>query len=112
MLCSNVFLDVLNAVDLERAEIWQRHTDWSEEQRQSFYEQRKAQIASSFGVSPTQPRGLRGEVKQTLAPNQDVDRSHIVGALPCRFLVWTDTLRRLDSWTPAHRPSLATTPHR
>lgn len=105
-------LDVVNAVDSERAAIWQRHPDWSEEQRQLFYEHRKAQIASSFGVSPMEPRGLNREPERTLALDQDVDQGRTVGTFAHLYLVWTNTPRRLDIWTSALRSGLTPTPQR
>lgn len=113
MLCGSV-LDVLNAADLERAAIWQRHSDLSEEQRQSLYERRKAQIASSFAGSATPSRGVHREQVPSLALGQDVDQCQSVGALACLFSTWTNTSRRLDVWTTITGPALATTtpPHR
>ena len=83
-------LDAFNAVDSERHAIWQSHPDWSEEQRQSLYQQRKADIASSFGTA-------------TLAPDQDVDRRHPVGTFARFYLVPTDMPRRLDLWPRRRR---------
>lgn len=96
-------LDVVNAVDSERAAIWQRHTDWSEEQRQLFYEHRKTQIAASFGLSPSEPRGLQRE--RTLARDQIAGQGHTVGVL--LMSSWYG-LTRLGGWPSGIRhPGLA-----
>lgn len=73
-------LDAFNAVDSERLAIWQAHPDWSEEQRQLLYQYAKARIASSFGTSPTEPRGLQRERERTRALDQAVDQRRTVGS--------------------------------
>ena len=102
-------LDVLNAVDSERRAIWHRYPDWSEEQRQLVYEQRKAQIASSFGLSPTEPRGLQRERDRTWALDQDVDQARTVGLL--LVSIWLP-LTCVGGWTTGlERPGLAENRH-